>query len=136
MHGFCASTWAVVSMFAIGGLLTAVVIRFADANLKNLAMALAIILSCIASIPLFGFVPNGSFGLGASLVIASIFLYAWQPTLASGSASSAAASVLSSWMPSVVRACMSRRAAVGPVYSFVGGMVLGLTLTMYARRAL
>ena len=79
MHGFCPSTWAVVTMFAVGGLLVAVVIRFADNNLKNLAMALAIILSCLASVPLFGFQPNGVFGGGASLVIASIFLYAWQP---------------------------------------------------------
>ena len=45
-------------MFALGGLLVAVVIRFADNNLKNLAMALAILLSCAASVPLFGFVPN------------------------------------------------------------------------------
>ena len=32
-------------MFAFGGLLVAIVIRFADNNLKNLAMALAILLS-------------------------------------------------------------------------------------------
>ena len=80
MVGFCASTWAVVCMFAFGGLLVAIVIRFADNNLKNLAMALAIIVSCLASIPLFGFSPNGVFGGGATLVIMSIFLYAWNPT--------------------------------------------------------
>ena len=79
LHGFCPSTWAVVCMFAFGGLLVAVVIRFADNNLKNLAMALAILVSCLASVPLFGFQPNGAFGLGASLVICSIFLYAWTP---------------------------------------------------------
>ena len=79
LHGFCASTWAVVCMFAFGGLLVAVVIRFADNNLKNLAMALAILLSCLASVPLFGFQPNGIFGLGAFLVVVSIFLYAWTP---------------------------------------------------------
>ena len=39
LHGFCWSTWAVVCMFAFGGLLVAIVIRFADNNLKNLAMA-------------------------------------------------------------------------------------------------
>ena len=82
LHGFCPGTWAVVCMFALGGLLVAVVIRFADNNLKNLAMALAIILSCVASIPLFGFVPNGVFACGGLLVIASIFLYAWQPKVA------------------------------------------------------
>ena len=137
MHGFCPSTWAVVCMFAFGGLLVAVVIRFADNNLKNLAMALAILLSCLASVrggdggrlqavpfalsincsqsaatarscyiatalripapsaylrppcpppqvPLFGFAPNGAFGLGAALVVASIFLYAWTPKPAAG----------------------------------------------------
>ena len=78
-HGFCPIVWMVVCMFAFGGLLVAVVIRFADNNLKNLAMAVAIILSCLASIPLFDFKPNEVFALGGTLVIASIFLYAWQP---------------------------------------------------------
>ena len=85
LYGFCPTTWAVCCMFAFGGLLVAVVIRFADNNLKNLAMALAILLSCVASIPLFGFVPNSVFGMGGALVIASIFLYAWQPKPAPGS---------------------------------------------------
>lgn len=66
-------------MFAFGGLLVAVVIRFADNNLKNLAMALAILLSCLASIPLFDFQPNSVFSAGGLFVICSIFLYAWQP---------------------------------------------------------
>ena len=79
MHGFCLSTWALTVMFALGGLLVAVVIRFADNNLKNLAMAVAIILSCAVAVPLFGFVPNRVFAAGGALVIASIFLYAWQP---------------------------------------------------------
>jgi len=79
LHGFCPVTWMVVCMFAFGGLLVAVVIRFADNNLKNLAMAVAIILSCLASIPLFNFQPNTVFWGGAALVISSIFLYAWTP---------------------------------------------------------
>ncbi len=79
LYGFCLSTWLVVCMFAFGGLLVAVVIRFADNNLKNLAMALAIIISCLASVPLFGFAPNAIFGAGAALVVTSIFLYAYVP---------------------------------------------------------
>merc|ERR1712087_690910 len=79
LHGFCLSAWLVVCMFAFGGLLVAVVIRFADNNLKNLAMAVAIIVSCLASVPLFDFKPNQMFAAGAFLVICSIFLYAWQP---------------------------------------------------------
>ena len=83
LFGFCWSTWAVVCMFAFGGLLVAVVIRFADNNLKNLAMALAIILSCLVSIPHFhDFSPNLVFGGGALLVIISIFMYAGACTAA------------------------------------------------------
>lgn len=81
-NGFCIWTWLVVCMFAFGGLLVAIVIRFADNNLKNLAMALAIILSCLASMPLFDFKPNSQFWGGAFLVILSIFLYAWVPKVA------------------------------------------------------
>jgi len=80
LHGFCPSTWAVVCMFAFGGLLVAIVIRFADNNLKNLAMGLAILVTCLVSVPLFGdFAINLMFSAGAALVIASIFLYAWTP---------------------------------------------------------
>ena len=79
LHGFCLSTWLVVCMFAFGGLLVALVIRFADNNLKNLAMAVAILVSCAASVPLFDFKPNEIFAAGALLVIISIFLYAWAP---------------------------------------------------------
>ena len=35
-------------------------------------------------VPLFGFAPNGTFGLGAALVVASIFLYAWTPKPTAG----------------------------------------------------
>ena len=41
--------------------------------------ALAILLSCLASVPLFDFSPNHRFWGGAALVIVSIFLYAWAP---------------------------------------------------------
>ena len=45
----------------------------------NPNQALAILLSCLASVPLFDFSPNNKFWGGASLVIVSIFLYAWAP---------------------------------------------------------
>jgi len=79
MHGFCLTTWFVVCQFAFGGLLVAIVIRYADNNLKNLGMALAIIASCLVSIPLFDFRPNGKFWGGAACVCVSIFLYAYTP---------------------------------------------------------
>ena len=76
LHGFCASTWATVAMFAFGGIVVAVVIRVADNNLKNFAMAGSIVLSLGVSIPLFGFRATPLFCVGAGLVIGSIFLYA------------------------------------------------------------
>lgn len=62
---------------ALGGLLVAVVVKYADNILKGFATSLAIILSCILSIYLFGFRINFEFVAGASLVIASVFLYSF-----------------------------------------------------------
>ena len=61
---------------AFAGLLVATIVRFADNNLKNLAQALATIVSALASIPLFGFQPNLAFGIGAALVVGGVFLWA------------------------------------------------------------
>lgn len=78
LHGFCASTWALVAMFAFGGLLVSVVIRFADNNLKNMAMAASILLSTVLSIPLFDVYPTSFFAAGAACVVGAIFLYSAQ----------------------------------------------------------
>lgn len=66
-----------VLLQALGGLLVAVVVKYADNILKGFATSLAIILSCILSIHLFGFIINFEFVAGASLVIASVFLYSY-----------------------------------------------------------
>lgn len=66
-----------VLLQALGGLLVAVVVKYADNILKGFATSLAIILSCILSIYLFGFMINFEFVAGASLVIASVFLYSY-----------------------------------------------------------
>ncbi|KAF5298587.1 hypothetical protein FQR65_LT09682 [Abscondita terminalis] len=62
-----------------GGLLVAVVVKYADNILKGFATSLAIVISCIASIYLFEFVLTFQFFLGATLVIFSIFLYGYVP---------------------------------------------------------
>ncbi len=51
------------------------VVRYADNILKGFATSLSIILSCLASIPLFGFSVTFTFTIGAALVIAAIYLY-------------------------------------------------------------
>ena len=65
----------VVVQQAVGGLIVAVVVRYADNILKGFSTSLSIIISCIASIFLFGFVVTLTFFIGAVLVIVSIYMY-------------------------------------------------------------
>ncbi|KAE8744683.1 hypothetical protein FOCC_FOCC008686 [Frankliniella occidentalis] len=77
--GYNGFVWYLVVLQAGGGLLVAMVVKYADNILKGFATSLAIILSCIASIYLFEFNLTFQFALGAALVIASIFLYGYVP---------------------------------------------------------
>lgn len=63
-----------------GGLIVAVVVKYADNILKGFATSLAIVLSCIFSIYLFNFILTMQFTFGASLVIFSIFMYGYDPS--------------------------------------------------------
>lgn len=69
-----------VVLQACGGLIVAVVVKYADNILKGFATSLAIVISCIASIYIFDFVLTFQFTIGAFLVICSIFLYGYDPT--------------------------------------------------------
>lgn len=62
-----------------GGLLVAVVVKYADNILKGFATSLAIVISCVVSVYLFNFVITFQFFIGAALVIFSIFLYGYVP---------------------------------------------------------
>lgn len=77
--GYDGFVWYLVILQAGGGLLVAMVVKYADNILKGFATSLAIIMSCIASIYLFDFNLTFQFALGAGLVIASIFLYGYTP---------------------------------------------------------
>ena len=78
-HGYDAFVLFVIALNAGGGLLVSVVVKYADNILKGFATALAIILSCFGSIYLFHFTITFQFVVGVILVIASIFLYGYQP---------------------------------------------------------
>ncbi|KAG5897203.1 hypothetical protein JTB14_022556 [Gonioctena quinquepunctata] len=64
---------------ACGGLIVAVVVKYADNILKGFATSLAIVISCVASIYIFDFELSMQFSLGAAFVIFSIFLYGHTP---------------------------------------------------------
>merc|ERR1719234_3097490 len=77
--GYDQFVWFTVIQNALGGLLVAVVIKYADNILKGFACSLAIIITCVASVFIFDFTLSLQFSAGAFLVIGSIFLYGYQP---------------------------------------------------------
>lgn len=71
-HGFLGGyshiVWIVVTVQAVGGLIVATVVKYADNVLKVFATSFSIIISCIISAFLFDFHPTYMFLCGASLV--------------------------------------------------------------------
>lgn len=78
-HGYDLFVWYLVVLQAGGGLIVAMVVKFADNILKGFATSLAIIISAVASVYLFEFRLTAQFTIGAALVIGSIFLYGYDP---------------------------------------------------------
>lgn len=78
-RGYDLFVWYLVVLQACGGLIVAVVVKYADNILKGFATSMAIIISCVASIYIFDFQLTLAFTAGAALVICSIFLYGYQP---------------------------------------------------------
>merc|ERR1712029_827061 len=78
-HGYDNFVWFTVAQNALGGLLVAVVVKYADNILKGFACSLAIIITCVASIFIFDFSLSLQFTVGAACVISSIFLYGYKP---------------------------------------------------------
>jgi UDP-sugar transporter A1/2/3 len=75
------SEWTILSIVIIagGGLIIAMVLKYASAILKTFATGSAIVVTGIVSslIPAFNFIPNAKFMLGTLLVVGSIFLYGY-----------------------------------------------------------
>ncbi|KAG1220626.1 hypothetical protein G6F68_021147 [Rhizopus microsporus] len=72
---YTALTWIVIGIQAIGGLIVALVVKYADNILKGFATSISIILSSIVSAWLFSFAFSGTFILGAAMVIYATYLY-------------------------------------------------------------
>lgn len=77
--GYDSFVYFLVLLQACGGLIVAVVVKYADNILKGFATSLAIVLSCIVSIYLFSFQLTLQFTFGTILVIISVFLYGHDP---------------------------------------------------------
>jgi UDP-sugar transporter A1/2/3 len=75
LQGFTPLVWLVVFLQAFGGIVTALVIKFADNILKNFATAVSIVSSVVVSTLFLGFDVTVGFVIGASLVMAAVVLY-------------------------------------------------------------
>lgn len=73
--GYDIAVWVVIVIHAFGGIVVAVVVKYADNILKGFAASAAIIISCIVSMYVFDFELSVLFVAGASLVIISTYMY-------------------------------------------------------------
>mmetsp|Transcript_30023 Transcript_30023/g.62901 ORF Transcript_30023/g.62901 Transcript_30023/m.62901 type:complete len:486 (+) Transcript_30023:322-1779(+) len=73
--GYSPMVVLVITVQAVGGLIVAVVVKYADNVLKVFATSFSILLSCLISALVFDFRPNFKFLVGASLVILSTAMY-------------------------------------------------------------
>ncbi|KAJ3216730.1 hypothetical protein HDU67_009056 [Dinochytrium kinnereticum] len=74
-QGYTAWTWGAIACQAIGGLIVALVVKYADNILKGFATSISIILSAIASVFLFDFSVSLNFTIGAGMVLYATHLY-------------------------------------------------------------
>ncbi|CAB1430751.1 unnamed protein product [Pleuronectes platessa] len=93
MFGYTDMVWCVIFNQAFGGLLVAVVVKYADNILKGFATSFSIIVSTVMSIYLFSFHVDMLFTVGAGLVIGAVYMYSLPK--APGGGSSFPSSVLS-----------------------------------------
>ncbi|KAF9013896.1 nucleotide-sugar transporter-domain-containing protein [Cyathus striatus] len=78
-HNFGAWAWATVSVQVLGGLVTAMVIKYSDNILKGFATSLSIVISFLASVALFDFKMTFTFVLGSAIVLIATWLYNQHP---------------------------------------------------------
>ncbi|RDX56788.1 hypothetical protein OH76DRAFT_1477358 [Lentinus brumalis] len=67
--------WATVLVQVLGGLLTALVIKYADNILKGFATSLSIVISFLVSVALFNFQMTLTFVLGSTVVLVATWMY-------------------------------------------------------------
>lgn len=96
--GYNKLVWLNIVIQSSGGLLVAIVIKYADNILKGFATSIAIIVSCLASAYLFNTIIDMIFAFGTLLVVLSVMLYSYVPPSSSNSPQS---SQISSQMSSL-----------------------------------
>ena len=75
LGGYTPVVWSVVIVQAVGGLIVAVVVKYADNVLKVFATSFSIVISCVLSAIFFDFHASWGFIVGASFVVVATGLY-------------------------------------------------------------
>lgn len=73
--GYSSLVWLAISIGSAGGILVAVVVKYADNVLKGFATSVSIVLSSVLSILFMGFSPTPTFITGATIVVLSTAAY-------------------------------------------------------------
>jgi UDP-sugar transporter A1/2/3 len=73
--GYSPLVWFVILLQSGGGLIVAIVVKYADNILKGFATSIATVLSTLASVIWFDFHVSALFSVGAVLVLTSAYLY-------------------------------------------------------------
>lgn len=74
-YGYDWVVWLVILLQSAGGLVVAVVVKYADNILKGFSTSVAIVVSCVVSVYFFNFQISWEFGLGATLVLLATLGY-------------------------------------------------------------
>jgi len=78
-QGYSPIVWTVILLQAMGGLIIATVIKYANNIIKGFATSISILLSSVISyFLLHDFIPSLYFYLGTILVLSATFLYGWE----------------------------------------------------------
>lgn len=73
--GYNWVVWAAIAMQALGGVVVAMVVSYADNIAKNFATSISILISCLASVWFFDFTISGHYFIGTTIVLFSTYLY-------------------------------------------------------------
>lgn len=91
--GYNSWVWLVVILQAAGGLLVAMVVKYADNVLKGFATSISIVFSALISAVYFRDISiNSAFVFGSLVVLISVYLYGYQPAASSSTTSSSSSS--------------------------------------------
>ncbi|KAJ6259776.1 UDP-galactose transporter [Drechslerella dactyloides] len=74
-NGYNGVVWTAIAFQALGGIVVALCVNYADNIAKNFATSISILLSCIASIYFFDFVVSVQFLIGSTIVLFATYLY-------------------------------------------------------------